>query len=57
MRSVPSPLKTAGRIFLATAFALTVSACGVKSDLMKPDGKPTPKDQRDPSRPPNPIGQ
>jgi len=42
---------------LATAFALTVSACGVKSDLMKPDGKPTPKDQRDPSRPPNPIGQ
>ena len=57
MRSVPSPLKTAGRIFLATALALTVSACGVKSDLMKPDGKPTPKDQRDPSRPPNPIGQ
>ena len=57
MRSVPSPLKAASRIFLATAFALTVSACGVKSDLMKPDGKPTPKDQRDPSRPPNPIGQ
>ncbi len=41
----------------ATALALSLSACGVKSDLVKPDGKPTPKDQHDPSRPPNPIGQ
>jgi hypothetical protein len=44
-------------ILTAIAFAFSLSACGVKSDLVKPDGKPTPKDQRDPSRPPNPIGQ
>jgi predicted small lipoprotein YifL len=41
----------------ATALAFSLSACGVKSDLVKPDGKPTSKDQHDPSRPPNPIGQ
>ncbi|HVZ69002.1 MAG TPA: lipoprotein [Rhizomicrobium sp.] len=44
-------------ILTAMAFALSLTACGVKSDLVRPDGKPTTKDQRDPSRPPNPIGQ
>lgn len=45
------------KIGLALALAFSLSACGVKSDLVRPDGKPTPKDQHDPSRPPNPIGQ
>lgn len=45
------------RFLLAFLLAFSLSACGVKSDLVRPDGKPTPKDQRDPSRPPNPIGQ
>ncbi len=45
------------RFLLAILLAFGISACGVKSDLVKPDSKPTPKDQRDPSRPPNPIGQ
>ncbi len=44
-------------VFAATALAFALSACGVKSDLVRPDGKPTTKDQRDPSRPPQPIGQ
>jgi hypothetical protein len=44
-------------VLAAVALAFSLSACGVKSDLVKPDGKPTPKDQHDPSRPPNPIGQ
>jgi predicted small lipoprotein YifL len=44
-------------VLAAASLAFSLSACGVKSDLVKPDGKPTPKDQRDPSRPPNPIGQ
>jgi hypothetical protein len=35
--------------------ALSLSACGVKSDLMMPDGKPTPKGQKDPSKPPPPM--
>jgi len=44
-------------IIAAVSLAFSLSACGVKSDLVRPDGKPAPKDQRDPSRPPNPIGQ
>ena len=44
-------------VLAAASLAFSLSACGVKSDLVKQDGKPTPKDQRDPSRPPNPIGQ
>jgi predicted small lipoprotein YifL len=44
---------------LALAFGLVVSvpACGIKSDLLMPSGKPTPKNQKDPSRPPQPIGR
>ncbi len=45
------------KIGIALALAFSLSACGVKSDLVRPDGKPTPKDQRDPSHPPQPIGQ
>jgi predicted small lipoprotein YifL len=41
---------------LALAFAITlalgVAGCGVKNDLVLPDGKPTPKGQKDPSKPP-----
>jgi predicted small lipoprotein YifL len=42
---------------VAMALALSVSACGVKSDLMLPDGKPTPKGEKDPSKPPPPQQQ
>ena len=37
---------------LALSLALGVGACGVKNDLVLPDGKPTPKGQKDPSKPP-----
>jgi len=40
------------RIILAFALALAVSGCGVKNDLVLHDGKPTPKGQKDPSKPP-----
>jgi predicted small lipoprotein YifL len=40
------------RIVLAIVLALGVSGCGVKNDLVMPDGKPTPKGQKDPSKPP-----
>jgi len=43
------------RLFLALYLALAVSACGTKSNLDLPNGKPTPKNQHDPSQPPNPI--
>jgi hypothetical protein len=40
------------RIALAVLLALGVAGCGVKSDLVMPDGKPTPKGEKDPSKPP-----
>jgi hypothetical protein len=44
-------------ILLLVAVSLIVSACAVKNDLMRPDGKPTPKDEPDPSKPPYPVGR
>ena len=43
------------RLFLALSLVLAVSGCGTKSNLDLPNGKPTPKNQHDPSQPPNPI--
>jgi len=40
------------RVILLVVLALGVSGCGVKSDLVMPDGKATPKGQKDPSKPP-----
>ncbi|HUJ46028.1 MAG TPA: lipoprotein [Rhizomicrobium sp.] len=45
------------RLAIALMLALSVSACGVKTDLLMPNGKPTPKTQKDPSQPPQPIGR
>jgi len=45
------------KLVLIALLTLGLASCGVKSDLVKPDGKPTPKSQHDPSRPPQPIGQ
>ncbi len=45
------------RLFVLAALSLLVAACGVKSDLVKPNGQPTARDQRDPSKPPYPIGR
>jgi predicted small lipoprotein YifL len=35
----------------------SLAACGVKSDLVRPNGQPTPKSERDPSLPPSPTGR
>ncbi len=43
------------RIVVALSLVLAAPACGTKSNLLKPDGNPTPKGQSDPSRPANPI--
>ncbi len=37
--------------------SLLLSACGVKTDLDRPSGKPTPAGQVDPSKPPQPVGR
>ena len=50
----PSPLLP-GLLFVVLAFAVT--ACGVKNDLVKPNGQATSKDEHDPSKPPYPLGR
>jgi predicted small lipoprotein YifL len=45
------------RLALAFAILLAASGCGVKSDLVLPDGKSTPKSEKDPTKPPSPIGR
>jgi hypothetical protein len=45
------------RLLLIVGLCIAVPACGVKSDLLMPSGKETPKGQKDPSRPPQPIGR
>jgi len=44
------------RLILALALAFAVAACGVKGDLVKPNGQVT-KGEKDPSKPPQPIGR
>jgi predicted small lipoprotein YifL len=40
------------RVLLLLMLA-SLTACGVKNDLVKPNGQPTPSGERDPSRPPS----
>ena len=40
------------RVALILMLAFAVSSCGVKNDLVLPDGKPSPKGEKDPSKPP-----
>lgn len=35
----------------------SLAACGVKSDLTRPNGRPTAENERDPSRPSNQTGR
>lgn len=54
--SAPSALSL-WKITLALALAVGIAGCGTKTELLKPDGKPTPRDERDPSQPPSPISR
>lgn len=50
-------MRIALSLALAFAFLLSAAGCGVKSDLLKPEGHPTQKSDKDPSKPPSPIGR
>ena len=50
-------MRTFLRLALAFAFLLSASGCGVKSDLVRPNGQPTQKSDKDASKPPSPIGR
>jgi hypothetical protein len=45
------------RLLILIALSLAVAACGVKNDVVKPNGQSTSKDERDPSKPPYPLGR
>jgi len=45
------------KVTLAAALAIGVAGCGTKTELLKPDGKRTPRDEKDPSQPPSSISR
>lgn len=45
------------KLALVAVLAIGIGGCGTKTELLKPDGKPTPRDERDPSQPPSPISR
>ena len=45
------------KILIIALLAFAVAACGVKNDLVKPNGQATTKDGHDPSKPPYPLGR
>ena len=45
------------RLFALFALSLMVAACGVKTDLLTPSGKPSQGDRHDPSKPDHPLGR
>jgi predicted small lipoprotein YifL len=45
------------RLILAFTLVFSLAACGVKNDLVLPDGSKNPKGQKDPSKPPIPLGE
>ena len=44
-------------MLIVMALSLLVAACGVKNDLVKPNGQSTQRDEPDPSKPPFPLGR
>lgn len=42
---------------LVFALVLSAAGCGTKTELLMPNGKPTPRDQHDPSQPPSPLSR
>jgi predicted small lipoprotein YifL len=48
---------TVVKLLVVFALLLPVAACGTKTELLMPNGKRTPQDERDPSQPPSPISR
>jgi predicted small lipoprotein YifL len=45
------------RVFALLAVTLALAGCGVKTDLLTPNGRENPKGHHDPSKPPHPLGR
>ena len=44
-------------VLILALLSLLVTACGVKNDLVKPNGQAPQKDESEPSKPPYPLGR
>ena len=45
------------KLLILAAVAMALTACGVKNDLIKPNGQSTSRDDNNPSKPPYPLGR
>jgi predicted small lipoprotein YifL len=45
------------KLIILTAVAIALTGCGVKNDLIKPNGQTTSRDEQNPSKPPYPLGR
>ena len=45
------------KLLVLVALSLLLAGCGVKNELIKPNGQSTPKNTPDPSKPPYPLGR
>jgi predicted small lipoprotein YifL len=55
LRAAPrSPLLP--RLIILAALAAVLAGCGVKNELVKPNGQSTSRDGKNPSQPPYPLG-
>ena len=45
------------RAAVIIALSLLAASCGVKNELVKPNGQPTQRTESDPSKPPYPLGR
>ena len=44
------------KLILLAAATLVLMSCGVKNELVKPNGQSTSRDGKNPSQPPYPLG-
>ncbi|MBA2587508.1 MAG: hypothetical protein H0U98_02680 [Alphaproteobacteria bacterium] len=44
------------KLIILVALAAVLSGCGVKNELIKPNGQSSPRDEKNPSQPPYPLG-
>ena len=45
------------KLLILAAVAMALTACGVKNDLIKPNGQSTSRDDKNLSKPPYPLGR
>ena len=45
------------KLIILAALAVALTGCGVKNDLVKPNGQATSRDENNPSKPPYPLGR